>query len=77
MNGNPYPNLDPDLWATVERWFHHIADLPEEEQQRELSHLEKTEPETYSWLKTLLAEDNDTHPLLSQSAREIIHHWDT
>ena len=72
---NPYHNIDPDLWSTIERWFHHIADLPKEQQDRELNHLKETEPETFKWLKTLLAEDDNAHPLLSRSAPEILGDW--
>jgi serine/threonine-protein kinase len=72
---HPYHPVDPDLWSTIERWFHHLADLPEEDQQRELNHLKQTEPETYEWLKTLLAEDGDSHPLLSRSAQDILGDW--
>ncbi len=67
--------MDADLWSTVERWFHQLADLPEEEQQRELNILKDTEPEAYTWIKTLLAEDEDSHPMLSQSAQAILEDW--
>jgi serine/threonine-protein kinase len=72
---HPYHPVDPDLWSTIERWFHHLADLPEEDQQRELNHLKQTEPKTYAWLKTLLAEDGNSHPLLSRSAQEVLGDW--
>lgn len=72
---NPYPDIDQDLWSTIEQWFHHIVDLPEEEQQRALNSLKETEPETFQWLKILLDEDSNTHPILSRSAPEILDEW--
>ena len=72
---NPYPNIDKELWSTIERWFHHMADLSEEAQQLELNHLKESEPETYWWLKTLLTEDDKPHPLFLRSAQEILGDW--
>lgn len=66
---------DPTLWATVERWFHRLADLAEEEQLRELNGLKKAEPEVFRWLTTLLAEDRNPYPLLSRSADDILNRW--
>ena len=72
---NQSPDIGANLWAEVEHWFHQLADLPTEEQELELTRLKETKPETYRWLKTLLAEDSDTHPLLSQSAQTILNDW--
>ena len=67
--------INPDTWASVEAWFHRLADLPEDEKSLALERIRTSEPGTYTIVKALLDEESNPHPLLDRSARTILDGW--
>lgn len=68
----PVTPINRDLWADVDNWFHELVDLSLTEKQYGLEQLEKTQPELYLWVKTLLDADETINPIFFHSAGELL-----
>lgn len=63
------------IWPIIEAHFSKLSTLSSEDQKNYLSYLHDTNPELHQILNELLLEEENLHPLFSQSAVNILETW--
>ena len=72
---NPLMKISVATWRKAEELFAEFLELPDNERNRRLESLLTEDPEIHTLLNDLLREESNPHPLLAQSAPQLMDIW--